>query len=69
VVLDYCAAVRGILNDDQGGPCIHRVCAWPRPWRTCTPRCSGIGRRKKGADSRALCPFSRRHRTRADGSA
>ena len=20
VVLDYCAAVRGILNDDQGGP-------------------------------------------------
>jgi hypothetical protein len=20
VILDYCAAVRGILNDDQGGP-------------------------------------------------
>ena len=20
IVLDYCAAVRGILNDDQGGP-------------------------------------------------
>ena len=30
VVLGYCAAVRGILNDDQGGPCIRPSCAWPR---------------------------------------
>src|SRR5512142_3100125 len=30
VVLDYCAAVRGILNDDQGGPLEPPACGWPR---------------------------------------
>jgi hypothetical protein len=30
VVLDSCAAVRGILDDDQGGPCILPACGWPR---------------------------------------
>ena len=27
MVLDYCAAVRGILNDDQGGP-LHPQGVW-----------------------------------------
>ena len=30
VVLDYCAAVRGILNDDQGGALHPPGYAWPR---------------------------------------
>ena len=29
VVLDYCAAVKGILNDDQGGPLNRLVYGWP----------------------------------------
>jgi hypothetical protein len=34
VVLDYCSAVRGILNDDQGGRYTRPAYAWRRPWET-----------------------------------
>jgi hypothetical protein len=62
VALDYCAAVRGILHDDQGGP-LHPpgLRMAERPWRTCTAPSSGIWRRKKGAYTRASRALSGRH--------
>jgi hypothetical protein len=51
VVLDYCAAVRGILKDDQGGPLHPLAYAWPRLWRRCGRPCNGIWTCKKGAGS------------------
>ena len=61
VVLDYSAAVRGILNDDQGGPFIHLVCGWPRAWRRSGSRSNGTWTRKKGIRGTSTGTFSRLH--------
>ena len=55
VVLDYCAAVRGILNDDQGGP-IHppglRMAEALGEVRQSLDRCVAA---KKGGPRRSSC--------------
>ena len=55
VVLDYCAAVRGILNDDQGGP-LHppglRMGNALKEVRQSLDRCVGT---KKGGPQRSSC--------------
>jgi hypothetical protein len=55
VVLDYCAAVRGILNDDQGGP-LHppglRMADALGEVRQSLRRCVGT---KKGGPQRSSC--------------
>ena len=55
VVLDYCAAVRGILNDDQGGP-LHppglRMGDALKEVRQSLDRCVGT---KKGGPQRSSC--------------
>jgi hypothetical protein len=55
VVLDYCAAVRGILNDDQGGP-LHppglRMADALGEVRQSLDRCVGA---KKGGPQRSTC--------------
>lgn len=55
VVLDYCAAVRGILNDDQGGP-LHppglRMGDALKEVRQSLDRCVGT---KKGGPQRSYC--------------
>jgi hypothetical protein len=55
VVLDYCAAVRGILNDDQGGP-LHppglRMAEALGEVRQSLDRCVGA---KKGGPPRSSC--------------
>jgi hypothetical protein len=55
VVLDYCAAVRGILNDDQGGP-LHppglRMAEALQEVRQSLRRCVGA---KKGGPQRSSC--------------
>lgn len=55
VVLDYCAAVRGILNDDQGGP-LHppglRMADALKEVRQSLRRCVGA---KKGGPQRSSC--------------
>lgn len=48
VVLEYCAAVRGILNDDQGGP-LHPPGLRMAEARRCGDRSRGTWMRKKGA--------------------
>jgi hypothetical protein len=59
VVLDYCAAVRGILNDDQGGP-LHppglRMADALREVRESLQRNLGV---KKGGARRSSCASSR----------
>jgi hypothetical protein len=59
VVLDYCAVVRSILNDDQGGP-LHppglRMAGALREVRQSLRRCVGA---KKGGPQRSSCTVSR----------
>jgi hypothetical protein len=63
VVLDYCAAVRGILIDDQGGP-LHppglRMAEALQEVRQSLDRCLGA---KKGGPQRSSCSVSRRPST------
>jgi len=49
VVLDYCAAVRGIINDSQGGPLRPPVCGCRRRLAKCEHRCGATSDSKKGA--------------------
>lgn len=51
----------------QGGLCLPPGSAWPKPWRTSTPPSSGIWRRNKGADARALRAVSGLYRPGSDG--
>ncbi len=62
VVLDYCTAVRGILNDGQGGPFILPVCAWLRRCAKSDSPWNAISKRKKGPCGSATptaCPGHR----------
>ena len=64
VVLDYCAAVRGILNDDQGGPLHPPGLRMAEAWRRSRRRSSGTWTRKKGVRGGATRPPGRMHRER-----
>src|SRR5207249_3616442 len=48
VVLDYCAAVRGIINDSQGGRCVRQVCGCRKRWAKCVDRWGVTSDSKKG---------------------
>ena len=62
VILEYFAVVRGILNDDQGGPLIRPVCGWRRLWVRFGTRSSETWTRKKGVSRGATQPPGRLHR-------
>ena len=62
VVLDYCAAVRGIVNDDQGAPFIRLACGWPRDWDRSGSRSNATWTQKKGVRREATEPSGRLHR-------
>ena len=69
VVLDYCAAVRGILNDDQGGP-LHppglRMAEALDEVRRIDP--TKLGREKRGFAEKQLGRLGRLHRPRTERS-
>jgi hypothetical protein len=59
VVLDYCAAVRGVLNDDQGGPLSPpgvRMAKGLGEIRDSIDRGTAAGGRKKGGAKRRCAP-------------
>ena len=62
VILEYCTVVRGILNDDQGGPLIRPVCGWRRLWVRFGTRSNETWTRKKGVPRGATQPLGRLHR-------
>ncbi len=55
VVLDYCAAVRGILNDDQGGPLHPPGLRMADALRDVRGSLQRNLQRKKGAPRRSTC--------------
>ena len=62
VILEYCTVVRGILNDDQGGPLICPVCGWRRLWVRFGARSNETWTRKKGVPRGATQPLGGLHR-------
>jgi hypothetical protein len=66
VVLDYCAAVRGILNNDQGGPLIRPGCRWRMLSMRCVRRSNETWTRKKGVRGDPTAAVGRLHRHRVD---
>ena len=68
VVLDYCTAVRGILNDDQGGPLHPPGLRMAERCMRSASRSNGTWTRKKGVRGRATRPLGRMHQERSGRS-